>query len=199
MIGIVFIVLFGLIGGLLSRWHGGGFLSGSPKTLKNILWALPFGLCSLSAVLPYTTNLVSVLIATTALCLCVAGKATGHGRVWNPYSPLDETKKPEKLEHLIMPLRKILPAFWYKFIAMALIGFSACSGAVFAFGYVNVWSGCLVAIGGLLKAVAYVFGRKFQFIFSDFGDELDEPTEIGEFLTGFFAYTFLALALIQIA
>lgn len=198
MIGIVCIILFGLIGGVLSRWHGGGFIGGSPKTLKNILWALPFGLCSFFAVLPYTTNLVSILIGTTAIGLCVAGKATGHGRVWNPFFPLDESKRPEKLEYVVLPLRKFLPDFWYKFIAMALIGFAACSGAVFALGYVNVWSGCLVAIGGLLKAVAYVFGRKFQFIFSDFGDEFDEPTEIGEFLTGFFAYTFLGLAVVQI-
>lgn len=39
-----------IIGAFLSRWHGGGFISGSPKLLKAFIWSLPFALASGAAI-----------------------------------------------------------------------------------------------------------------------------------------------------
>ena len=40
----LFILLAMAIGGMLSRWHGGGWPG--PRGLKNAAWAMPFGLIS---------------------------------------------------------------------------------------------------------------------------------------------------------
>lgn len=98
-----------VVGSFLSRWHGGGFISGSPKILKAFLWSAPFALvafmfwygsdaptdimqwwdarhgmeCSSWDVNfcepAFWLWLIPMIVSTLALLLCMAGKNTGHG------------------------------------------------------------------------------------------------------------------------
>lgn len=195
-----FIVAMCLYGFIISRWHGGGFISGSPKVLKNILWALPFGLCSFYALLPNTNYFVSSTVATISFLMCLGGKATGHGRVWNPFKELDQSKNPEFLEGLIIFLQGMLSDFGYKTVAMSLIGFAAVSGAAFSIGYIDTMAGIIVGAGGALKSVSYIVGRILdeEDLLDDLPKEIDEPTEIGEGLTGIFAFAGLAIGFLMV-
>lgn len=199
---MILILISGLIGGLISRWHGGGFNLKSSKTLKNIVWAAPFALCSVFPLLQYTNIFVAGLIEAMTLLLCLSGKATGHGggmdlghSTKEPYAG----RKPEKLEYLILWLHGKISQYHYDAILLAIIGFAAVSGGVLVFGYLNIWAGFIIAVGGLLKSFSYMIG----WALSDddlevMPNDLREPTAVGEFLTGFFAYSSLAIATMMV-
>lgn len=156
---MILILISGLIGGLISRWHGGGFFS-APRIFKNIIWAAPFGLCSFFAILPVTTHFAAGIIATISFGICIAGKATGHGRVWNPWLPLDLSVSREKLE--IPYLIGKIPDFAYKTLILSIIGFGAVAGASIVIGYIDIVAGVIVASGGLIfKPMGYIIGFRF--------------------------------------
>lgn len=146
---IPIIIAAAYLGGWLSRWHGGGMFE-APKVIKNITWALP-----LTAIACYVSGWWGLLGL-----LCIA-KGTGHGRVWNPFIPLDTTKTPEKLEWPILWLHGKIPDFSYKVIALSLIGLAATLGAAIAIGITSPAAGALCALGGALKPVGYVVGWVF--------------------------------------
>ena len=84
----ILIILCGVIGALISRWHGGGFFK-SPKVLKNLFWAIPFALVSILA-FHGSPLWVQVLVAVIALALSIAGKAMGHGRGFRLKEPVGQ-------------------------------------------------------------------------------------------------------------
>lgn len=137
------IFLFPLILGTVSAWHGGRIHGGDPKALKNLAWCLPF-IIAVGIYCPWWT------IVFTPLCYL---KTTGHGRVWVPTVPLDTSKEPEKVEYLLRGLYGRVSDYWYKVIAMAVIGFAGVSGAAIAFAFTSPLAGLCVAIGGLFKGV----------------------------------------------
>lgn len=183
LLAIPFIIL----GGFLSRWHGGGFFGGS-KVLKNIIWALPA--CGIIA---YFNPWLSVLGLTNAL------KATGHGRGLGLDEPMREDMKPEKVEYIIRWLEPSLTTHAYKHAIMALTGLMAVSGSVVAFLFINPLSAVVIALFGLLKGVAYEIGlimvKKYNI---KLGKDFREPTQWGEFITGIFAYGGLCVAILII-
>jgi len=165
----VIIFCFVLFGALIGRWHGGGFFS-APRIFKNIIWAAPFGLCSFFALLPVTNYFVAGIIATISFGICIAGKATGHGRVWNPWLPLDLSVSREKLE--IPYLIGKIPDFAYKTLILSIIGFGAVAGASAVFGYIDIWLGLIVAAGGLIfKPMGYIIGFRLD---KRYGNEFAE-------------------------
>lgn len=193
------VAALGGLGLFLSRWHGGGFISGSPKVLKNILWALPFAGVAFFA----HTGTAAWVWAGVALALCLFGKATGHGGGMDlAHSPKEPggnpSRSPENLERLIIWLYDDLPRYWYDALILVLVGFAAVSGAAIAVAVVNPLAGILIALGGCLKALAYMVGWAAHDhapqLLAGLPDDFDEATEIGEALTGFFAYTALGLA-----
>src|SRR5574343_1337744 len=113
-----YILVFALYGGVISRLHGAGtpWLS---KSAKNALWAIPLAFWSgmIVAAYPYHEQWQVALGSFFAGIACTAGKATGHGRVWNPYLPLDLSKDPEQIERVIFWLYGRVSDFWYKTIA----------------------------------------------------------------------------------
>lgn len=191
-------------GGILSRWHGGGFISGSPKVLKNALWAFPFAAVSFLALdHAGVDGWPLYAAAAVSFALCLFGKATGHGGGMDlAHSPKEPggtpSRNPEKLERLILWLHGKMPQYWYDFLLLVIIGLFSTSGAALALGYVNPLAGLIVAAGGALKAVAYAIGWKFDNMLGDFPKDFDEPTEIGEFLTGAFAFAGLAIATLMV-
>ena len=197
---ITVVILFAALGAFLSRWHGGGFGGGS-KVLKNIIWALPFGCASFYITAQNAGVKIGVIFGLSAFLLCLIGKATGHGGGMDLAHSLEEPgagRRPEKLEYLILGLHGKMPQYWYDALLLMISGFAAVSGAVFVFCYVNFWFGVIIALGGLSKALAYIIG--WSLVDEDILDmdlkDFDEATEIGEFLTGFFAYGGLASAVV---
>ena len=59
-----------LLGGLISRWHGGGF--SRAESSQNVVWAALFA----AAAFLFTGN---IPLSIVALGLCIAGKAIAHG------------------------------------------------------------------------------------------------------------------------
>ena len=193
------LLLLPILGAFLSRLHGGGFISGVNKSLKNILWALPFGLLSIYAVFTATDNIYMIISSfIISMGLCVVGKATGHGGgmdlAHSPKEPYNG-RDPEKLEYLILWLHGRINQYWYDALILAIVGFVSVSGAVLVLSFVNPLAAIVVALGGVLKALSYIIGWAV-FMVVDFSctDDLNEETEIGEVLTGFFAYAGLAIA-----
>lgn len=131
--------------GVLSSWHGGQItIPHDVKVVKNIAWCVPALIVSLI----YLPLWCAVFIPLCAL------KGTGHGRVWNPRLPLDLTKDPEKAESAIKWLVGKIPDFWYKTIAMSLIGAMAASGAVLAFLCAGHYLGAAyILLGGIAKGL----------------------------------------------
>lgn len=186
------IYLVSFLGAILSRFHGGGFISGVSKSLKNTLWATPFGVVTYLILLQNDVNIqLAIGLAIVSLILCLVGKATGHGRVWNPYLPLNTEVKKEKIEYLISFLYNRIPDFWYKTLAIGLVGFAAVSGAAIIIGTVDPLLGTLIGLGGFIgKPLSYLVGWKLPFV--------KHGNEIGEYGTGLFAYFMLGLALVKV-
>ena len=161
--------LFSLLGGLISRWHGGGFFP-APKALKNVVWAAPFA----AAAFLFTGN---IPLSIVALGLCIAGKAIAHGI----YIDLGRWKGGK--------------GYWHDFAGLTSVGFLAVYGAVIAFVLMGFLIPALViAIGGLLKGVAYEIGWSIYPQGTGKGIPwLNEATAIGEFLTGVAAYAALGI------
>ncbi len=170
---IIFALMLGLVGGVASRWHGGGYISGSPKSVKNLVWALPIAASTAS----FYESGTALIVFFVGLLLCIAGKALGHGRGFRLKEPMKSGSTPERVEAIIPDK---LPLYWYKVSIMALTGLAAVSGGVVALMFVNPLAGVILAIGGVFKGLnAMVFDLK---------------TEYREFADGFAAYFFLMLA-----
>lgn len=175
---------FALLGGVISRFHGGGFKGGVNKTLKNFLWALPHCI-----VIALFNPWLAVLGLTNML------KATGHGRGLGADEPFNDDSKPEKVEYVTLWLRLHLTDRAYKHVIMAATGLVAVSGSVIAFSLIDPLSGAVISLSGLLKGLAYEIGaillpKQTRSGFPPF----QYKTEVGEFLTGIFAYGGVAIA-----
>lgn len=163
-----------LIGALISRLHGSYLFP--YKIVKSCLWAFPLTVCVFIA----AGDMDLILkISLCVLCfgLCAAGKSTGHG------NGMDLGTRPrgedERLEFLIKWLHGKIPEYWYDVLLLSVTGVAAIFGAAIAFAFINpVFSG-MILLGGALKGPAYIIGYKLS---------AKWKTQIGEFLTGFFAY-----------
>lgn len=195
-------LVLGFYGGIISRIHGGGFGFHWPKTVKNLLWALPLAVVGCTALyrvddfypLWYydhgrsVANAIMLLSFAFITATCLLGKATGHGGGMDLAHSDKEPgagREPEKLEYMILWLHDKLPRFWYDALLLTIVGAAAVSGIAIILGMINVWAGLIVLLGGALKSVAYILGWRFAVKMSV---DLDEPTEFGELLTGFAAY-----------
>lgn len=170
-----------------SRIHGG--LIHTKKAYKNALWALPFGIAT-CVIYPIGASMVIAgLVSFTGGFLKGAGHGAGMDLGHNPKEP-NAGRSLEKVEHLIYPwLYNRISRYWYDVILMALTGLVAVIVPSLVIGWANPLSGVLVALGGLLKGLAYMIGWK---IFPKPADSRN--TETGEILTGLFAGIGLGLA-----
>jgi hypothetical protein len=183
MINTVIAILFILYGGFISRFHGGAFKGGVNKTLKNFLWALPHAV-AIFLINPWLAPLGFINML----------KATGHGRFLGSDEPMRQDMKPEKAEYAILWLEDKISTRVYKHIGMALTGFLALLGSVIAFMFIDPLAALIIAIGALLKGVAYEIGTFILPKQTKSGiKHFMYKTEIGEFITGIFAYGGLAI------
>lgn len=184
---MISIILFSLFGAAISRLHGGGFITGVPKVVRNLLWCLP--LAGAAAYIFYGNGhsllgIVSAAMATAGLCFL--GKTTGHGGGMDLGSYPDvpgDSREIEKLEYLIYPLYGRINVYWYDALLLAITGLAGVSGLVAALCFTQPFAALIVGISGIMKSLAYIIGWKV----SD-----THATEIGEALTGLFAYAAVA-------
>lgn len=174
----------------LSRMCGGG----NPE--------LPFGLDAWFYALPYLLFLIPICgwYALIGYAGAVLGKRLGHGRGISLGIPT-MIGSPEKIEVLISWAQKYTTIYEYKALILGATGIAATiASTVLLAIWGHPWAAAIIFWSGALKALAYVIGWD---IFpdnkdptNDFPAELNSATEIGEFLTGFFAGLGIALALI---
>lgn len=206
------VFVLALLGAFMSRWHGGGFIGGSPKILKAFLWSLPFALVNGAAWFIYPPTLFwGILWATVAvvflavLIWSMIFKNTGHGggmdMAKSPKEPdgdTPETKRsPEKLEYLILWLHPKMPRYWYDALLLAVIGAFSTAGAVAGLAFINTGAAAIVLFGGAAgKSLGYMIGHaaKDAGLLDGLPYEFDHATAIGESLAGLFAYAALGIA-----
>ena len=198
------VLVAGLIGGFMSRWHGGGWIKGSPKILKAFLWSLPFTLASCAAFYLDGRGWIATSIATAlVLAGCMVFKNTGHGGGMDlahnqkePDGVAPNKREPEKLEYLILWLHGKMPQYWYDALLLLIIGTASTLLPAIAIGMVNVWTGLIILASGMFgKPLGYMIGHGL----ADAGAlklmpyDLNHATAVGETMTGVFAYTCLAI------
>lgn len=161
------VILGAFLGGFVTWLHGRGLI---PRWLSQLLWCVPFFLAG----------------GLLGCILSFLGLATGHGNGQDLGTFQGETK-PEKIEYLILWAKKYLSPYWYDVLFMALWGIGTVSGG---FLILSFPSAMILIGGGALCAVGYMIGWKLYP-----KNENSLATETGEFLTGFFGYGALFLAL----
>jgi len=187
---MIYITIYSVFGALISRLHGGGFIKGVPKVVRNLLWCIP--LACASAYIFYDNGhdwlgIVSAAMATAGFCFI--GKTTGHGGGMDLGSYPDvpgDSREIEKLEYLIYPLYGKINVYWYDALLLAITGLSGVSGVVLALCFTQPLAALIVGISGIMKSLAYIIGWKVSDRYA---------TEIGETLTGLFAYAAVACVL----
>ena len=136
---------------IMSSWHGGQIIGGSPKLLKAFLWGLPFGIVAGLAYAPY--GWIAILPGIVVTALCALGKNTGHGRGFRLKEPMKEGSELEKVEYLIRGLYGKIPLYWYKVLIMALAGLAAVLGCVLLLAPISVASCLFLIASGAFKGV----------------------------------------------
>lgn len=171
--------LLPLIGGLLSRLHGSKVFP--YKIVKSVLWAVPF---TFLPILHYHDMDVAMAISLAVLCMGNAlGKSTGGGGGID-LGTWDKPRENERLEILIKGLHGVIPEFWYDALLLMITGIAAVFGSAIACFFINPLFSVIILIGGALKPLGYIIG---------FFTYRKKFTEVGEFLTGVFAYFGLAM------
>jgi hypothetical protein len=192
------ILLLSIYLGISSRIHGGGFLKELPKQVRNFLWALPFAWVTGIVLNIHYGLWIAITGSILVTALCMLGKTLGHGNGidlghFKPKKPVKY--EPEKAEYPLLWLRGRIHDYWYDVILMAWFGLLSVLGASIAFGFVSIPAAIIIALGGLMKGVAYMIGWAVYDEGTGEGlEEFNEATEIGEFLTGVFAGLALGVA-----
>lgn len=176
---------------IISRWHGGGFFK-SPKTLKNLAWGF---VCASPVAYAYYqsgfTPLLTIVVFILVLIGCAIGKATGHGGGMdlshNPKEP-GAGRELERVESLIFWAYSYLPRRVYDGLILMLTGVAAVLAGVVALAFVSPIGACILLYCGAAKWLAYEIGWRLYPEGNSEGpwQDVDEPTEIGELLTGLF-------------
>lgn len=199
------VIITAAIGGFLSRWHGGGFIKGSPKILKAFSWSLPFALASAAAFyLDDHSWTVTGIVSALVLAGCMVFKNTGHGGGMDLAESDKEPgngREPEKLEYLILWLHGRMPQYWYDALLLCIIGTASTLLPAIVIGLVNPWAGLVVAAGGTIgKPLGYMTGHalKDAGLLDGLPYDFNHATAVGELLTGVAAYSCLAIATLMV-
>lgn len=194
------ILLFGLIGGWLSRMCGGA----PPKLyfgVDQFLYAYPYALVASYFLISLPSYLFPAAFSV-AYIAAIVGKRTGHGGGMDlGHSPEEpgQGRTPEKLEYLILGLHGRIDQYWYDALLLAITGMAVTLVPGLILMVADPFWGAVVAVSGITKAHAYLIG---WCIYPNGGGRgiphLNKATAIGEFLTGFMGYTILGLAFYEV-
>lgn len=184
-----------VLGGVLSRWHGGGFFQ-APKWLKNLAFGLPVGLTliflsyqSLMTLgLGQFADLFAAILATGFI---LAFKAIGHGGGFDLGHSSDEPGKGRDLERIEKWLflypgaYNSLPRYWYDALILAVKGGLIAAAPAVIIAFSSVFAGILVFFGGLIGFPASYMVGWWLFDNTSLLPKLRlQPTELAELLSG---------------
>lgn len=178
-------------GGIVSRIHGGGIFP-TRKVWTNLLWALPFGISTFliyDVFFGLTTSLICGIICTL---MTMVLKGTGHGQYFN-LGQYDADDKPEALDPIVeLMYGKETPENKTSrdFVGLTVVGAAAVLPTVLFLLPINLFLAIVLFVGGAAKSFAYLVGWT---LFNP--NKFPSPTNVGEVLTGIFAFLGLANAL----
>lgn len=195
--------LFACLGGWLSRMCGGA-PPNLPWRLAAWLYALPYLIVSVPTTIviaalftPYYLRQHWRFLVLLPYFGALVGKRTGHGGGIDLGTNMKE-RDLEKLEYLIAPLRGRMPEYWYDVLLLSITGLAATLIAGVLISFIWPLNGVLIIVSGLLKGPAYMIGWAIYPNGSGKGiSQLNEATQIGEFLTGFIAWGAIGLAIMK--
>ena len=108
----------------------------------------------------------------------VAGRVTGHGGGMD-LGTWTKERSDERLEFIIKPLRGKIPEYWYDMLLLSVTGLALVLVPCVLLAACSQYLAAIVLlVGGVSKGQAYQVGWLFS----------NRQTEIGEALTGLFAY-----------
>lgn len=189
-------------GGVVSRIHGGGIIA-IRKVWTNLLWALPFGISTFLIYHVFFSLTLSVICGIICTLLTMVLKGTGHGQYFtlghgvarggSLVSDYDADDKPETLDPIVeLMYGKETPENKTSrdFVGLTVVGAAAVLPMVLFLLPINLFLAIVLFIGGAAKSFAYLVGWT---LFDR--NEFPSPTNVGEVLTGIFAFLGLANAL----
>ena len=177
-------MIYAILGAFLSRLHGGGFFH-VPKVLNDIIFVTPITI-ALALMIPnenvwtYSGWLVFCFVVT------IVTKAMGHGKFFD-LGTWKLPSKDERIEFIIKPLYGKIPEYWYDVLGMTLKGLLTSLGVAIPLLVYTPALALPVLLGGLFMGLSYMIGWAF------FTEE--KATEVGEYLSGFFLYLGIWMAL----
>lgn len=201
-----FIILAMALGGVLSRYHGGGIFRTMGKVWKGLLWSAPFGIV--------TGFVASWWAALPVWILTAAAKNTGHGQyfslatVWKYIEPeridpivqlvfgpderCDPSMKDVKPQYHNEPIDTKL--YWRCVFGLAVKGVLTALPAALCLGWVFVPSGLITLLGGALLPVGYMIGWALfpGNLFKD--GTVGKATATGEVIGGTLAFLSCAIS-----
>lgn len=177
--------------GRLSRMCGGG-APVWPYSLAKLLYGLPFAIVGI---------FISPWAFLPVYAMAEIGKRTGHGRGMslaelslNPDSTPEKVEKYTGINKWLLPLA---PLYWYKITILWLTQLVLVSGAVVSAAVLGkFYLAGMFFLGSFTKPAAYMLGfngKLNKFLPND----VVQPTERGEYLTGVFDQ--ITIAIIAIA
>lgn len=185
---IITAIALTICGGLIGRWHGGGFFK-APKQLMALIWALPFSLC---AVIILKAEHAPIWVQIVAPLLVLIGDMialnTGHGGFMDWGTWLLKRSK-EKLEFFIAGLRGKISERLYDALGLVVIGTARnLAPALFMVFFSPLASLVLIISGALSHVAGYWIGWSVhpdgqKIADSKFKQNFDEATEWGEFIS----------------
>lgn len=178
-------------GGVVSRIHGGGIIA-IRKVWTNLLWALPFGISTFLIYHVFFSLTLSVICGIICTLLTMVLKGTGHGQYFT-LGHYDADDKPETLDPIVdLVYGKETPTNKASrdFVGLAVVGAAAVLPMVLFLLPINLFLAIVLFAGGAAKALAYSVGWT---LFNQ--NKFPSPTNVGEVLTGIFAFLGLANAL----
>jgi len=202
--------LFSFIGGYISRMTGGGGID-LPLGLEQWVYTIPMVLLGGYVAFPELSSLsyyYSVPIVGAFWFISMLGKRLGHGQYMDLGHFTGKVSTPEKIEFIVKRFFGKDPSlngnpkggsFWRDFFGLSIVGLGPVLPLVILLlSYGLTLEGSLVALGGLLKAVAYIIGWEKPFFKKQRWLGLYESTAEGEFLTGILSYLSIGIAFFSI-
>jgi hypothetical protein len=157
------------------------------------MWALPFGISTFLIYDVFFSLTTSLICGIMCVLTTMALKGTGHGQYFNLGNYTVSNDKPEALDPLVEVLcGKETPdnKASRDFVGLTVVGVAAVLPMVIFLLPVNLFLAIVLFLGGASKSFAYRLGWT---LFNP--NQFPSPTNVGEVLTGIFAFLGLANAL----
>lgn len=190
-VAAMFLLAFGLAGALVYRWRGSDH---AYRPLSQAVFSWPyFFIVELVFAGSHGWELgLWDLPGAIVAVLTFAAVCTGHGG-WQDLSTWTKPRSDERMEFLIKWAYPKLPEYWYDALGLAVNGL--CITLPAGIALMNP----IIALSGALKAPAYMIGWWFwRLSVKGNWSWAPKPTVIGEYLTGFFLWGSLGLAIFTI-